>query len=81
MSAYHYNLFFIFFVLFALVIIDPNVGRLIDLVIKIISINYEKIKWIIVNDPNNPIVKYMIWRRSMKLAEQMMDEITKSKNQ
>lgn len=32
------------------------------------------IKWIILNDPRNPIVKYLIWKRSFKLAEQLQKE-------
>ena len=30
--------------------------------------------WLITNDPRNPVVKYMMWRRSEKLAQELMDE-------
>jgi len=26
------------------------------------------------NNPRNPVVKYLMWRRSMKLAKELMDE-------
>jgi len=77
MDTYHHNLFFVFFVLFAIVIIDPNVGRLLDLVIKFAGIQIQKIKWILFNDPKNPIVKYFIWRRSLKTANELLKEFNK----
>jgi len=27
--------------------------------------------WLITNDPRNPVVKYIMWRRSMKMAKQL----------
>jgi hypothetical protein len=29
------------------------------------------------NSPDNPIVKYMIWRRSMRLAKELKKELEK----
>ena len=77
MDTYQHNLFFVFFVLFVIVIIDPNVGRLLDLVIKSTGIQIQKIKWILFNDPKNPIVKYFIWRRSLKTANELLKEFNK----
>ena len=30
--------------------------------------------WWVINNPRNPIVKYLMWKRSMKLAEELMRE-------
>ena len=38
-------------------------------------VQYEKTKWWIVHNPANPIVKYFIWKRSNKLAEELMREL------
>lgn len=38
-------------------------------------VQYEKTKWWILHNPANPVVKYLIWRRSMKLAKELMDEL------
>jgi len=38
------------------------------------QVQYEKTKWWILHNPANPIVKYLIYRRSMKLAKELMDE-------
>ena len=27
--------------------------------------------WLMTNDPRNPVVKYIMWRRSMKMAKQL----------
>ena len=35
---------------------------------------FEKTKWWILNNPRNPIVKYLIWRRSYKLAKDLERE-------
>lgn len=37
-------------------------------------VEYEKVKWWILHNPANPIVKYIMWRRSIKLAEELMKE-------
>jgi hypothetical protein len=37
-------------------------------------VQYEKVKWWTFHNPANPIIKYLIWRRSMKMAEELMKE-------
>jgi hypothetical protein len=44
-------------------------------------VQYEKVKWWVQNSPANPIVRYFIWRRSMKMAKELMEELAeKNKN-
>jgi hypothetical protein len=43
-------------------------------VLKLAKSNYEKQKWWLLNNPRNPVVKYLMWRRYMKLAKELMDE-------
>jgi hypothetical protein len=38
-------------------------------------VQYEKVKWWVQNSPANPIVRYFIWRRSMRLAKELMEEL------
>ena len=38
-------------------------------------VQYEKVKWWAVHNPANPIIKYLIWRRSMKIAKELMEEL------
>jgi hypothetical protein len=37
-----------------------------------IRIQYEKLKWHLTQSPSNPIVRWLIWRRSMKLAKEFL---------
>ena len=53
------------------VIINPNVLTAVGYVSKIFEVKYKRFKWWLVNNPSNPIVKYFIWRRSMKMAERI----------
>jgi hypothetical protein len=40
-------------------------------------VQYEKVKWWALHNPANPLIKYLIWRRSMKLAKELMQELEK----
>jgi hypothetical protein len=41
---------------------------------QLIRFKYEKIKWWILHNPRNPIVKYLMWKRAMKLAKELQQE-------
>jgi len=38
------------------------------------KVQYEKTKWWLKNNPRNPIVKYLMWKRAMKLAKELEEE-------
>lgn len=77
MTYYYCILFFIFFSY--LILTDNSVAYAFDLVSRLVKFQFEKIKWIILNDPANPIVKYLIYRRSLKLAKELEKEFAKRK--
>ena len=72
-SAYIY--FIIFFCIAYLIITDQSVARAFYMLSQLARVQYEKTKWWIVHNPANPIVKYFIWKRSNKLAEELMREL------
>lgn len=78
-NSYHYSLLLFFFVIFYLIIIDVSVAKYITIATKNSKIQIEKIIWKIKNNPNNPIVKYLIYRRSLRMAKDMLTEINKDK--
>jgi hypothetical protein len=44
-------------------------------------VQYEKVKWWVAHNPANPIIRYFMWRRSMKIAKELMEELAeKNKN-
>jgi hypothetical protein len=74
-----YIYFVIFFCIAYLIITDQSVARGFYLLTQIVRVQYEKTKWWILHNPANPIVKYIMWRRAYKLAEEIQKEI-ESKN-
>ena len=69
----------IFFCIAYLIITDQSVAKGIYLLTELVKVQYEKTKWWIIHNPANPIVKYFMWRRSYKLAEELRKEL-ESKN-
>jgi hypothetical protein len=60
-----------------LIITDKSVEMFFILISKILRIEYQKLKWQLTQSPHNPIVRWLIWRRSMKLAKELQKELLK----
>ncbi len=58
-----------------LIITDESIAKAVVLLSHLIKFQYEKTKWMIMNDPRNPIVKYFMWKRAYKLAKEIQDEM------
>ena len=69
-----YIYFIIFFCISYLIITDKNIAGLVSYSSNLLRLHYEKMKWMILNDPRNPIVKYLIYKKSLKMAEQLIKE-------
>jgi len=72
-----YIYFIIFFCIAYLIITDQSVARASYLLTQLARVQYEKTKWWILHNPANPIVKYLMWRRAMKLAKEIENELIK----
>ena len=72
-----YMWFFIFGICLYIIIIDPNVARAFDYVLKLAKSKISYRIWWLKNDPSNPIVKYMIYRKNLKLAKELRAKIDK----
>jgi hypothetical protein len=71
----HYIILSLFAVAAYFIVTDDSVAAAFYYVISIIT-NYIRGKvWWITNDPRNPIVKYLIYRRSLKLARELTAKI------
>ena len=71
----YYFWFFLFAVAAYFIVTDESVAKLVDYGIKLLRFQYEKTKWWILHNPRNPIVKYLMWRRAMKLAKEFKSEL------
>jgi len=79
MTAYYFW-FGIFMFVGYLIATDDSVAYVVVLVSKIVKFQYEKIKWWLIHNPANPIVKHLIYRKSMRMAEEIMREFAKKEN-
>ena len=66
------------FALFAVVMYfiatDESIAAAFYYVIRLAKAYTQRQWWWLLHNPRNPVVKYMMWRRSEKLAQELMDE-------
>jgi hypothetical protein len=70
----------IFFCIAYLIATDQSIARGFYMLTQLARVQYEKVKWWVLHNPANPIIKYLMWRRSMKIAKELMDELKNEKN-
>ena len=68
--------FFTFIIVIA-IIIELKALNLIYLIFDLLKIKFQILKWKILLDPRNPIVKYLTWRQSLKLAKELLRDLEK----
>jgi len=78
MSSYTFWLIIFAFVLY-FIATDQSVARAFYMLTQLARVQYEKTKWWVLHNPANPIVKYFIWRNSVKMAEELMRELEEKK--
>ncbi len=71
----YYAWFIVFAVVAYFIVTDDSIAAAFYYMIRLIKVNYEKQKWWLLNNPRNPIVKYLMWRRAYKLAKELQDEL------
>lgn len=70
-----YYLWLIIFAFFLyLVVTDMSIAQLIVICSQWWRLQYEKLKWWVLYNPGNPIVRWNMHRKSMKMAEELMKE-------
>ena len=72
-----YVYFIIFFCIGYLIISDASVARLFVLLASLVRIQYQRIKWWLWINPQMPWVKYLMWRRALRLAKELEKEFKK----
>jgi hypothetical protein len=76
MTSYYFW-FGIFMFVGYLIATDDSVAYAFTLVSKLIRFQYEKQKWWLLHNPRNPIVKWLMWRRALRLAKELEKEFKK----
>jgi len=70
----HYIILSLFAVAAYFIVTDDSVAAAFFYVTKLGNAYIRRQWWWLIHNPRNPIVKYMMWRRSEKLAQELMDE-------
>jgi len=79
MSSY-YIIFALFAVVAYFIVTDENVAAAFTYVLELVLFQIKRKWWWITNNPNNPIIKYIVWRRSMKTAKELLKKIKEKQN-
>ena len=72
-----YVYFIIFFCIGYLIVTDASVARLFVLLTELMKVQYQKVKWWILYNPTNPIVKWLMWRNALRIAKELEKEFKK----
>jgi len=67
----HYILFTLFAVAMYFIVTDESVAAAFYYVTRLAKAYIQRQLWWFTHNPRNPVVKYMIHRRSMKLAQEL----------
>jgi hypothetical protein len=71
-----YYAWLIIFGIFAYFIaVDQSIATYVILLWKQSRLKYEKYKWWLMNNPKNPIVKYFLERKYIKIAKELEKEM------
>ena len=72
-----YIYFTIFFCIGYLIVTDASVARLFVLLMGLARVQYQRIKWWVLYNPSNPIVKWLMWRNALRIAKELEKEFKK----
>ena len=61
------------------IVTDERAAAAFLYVSKLANTEIRRHWWWLTNNPRNPVVKYLIYRRSLRLAKELMVEINKDK--
>ena len=75
----HIILLGMFAVVAYIIVTDDRAAAAFLYVSKLANTQIKRHWWWLTNNPRNPVVKYMIYRRSLRLAKELMVEINKDK--
>jgi len=73
----YYAWFIVFAVVAYFIATDESVAAAFYYLTRLIKVYYEKQKWWLLHNPRNPVVKYLMWRRALKLAKELEKEFKK----
>ena len=79
MDSPHIVLMGMFAVVAYVIVTDERAAAAFLYVFQLVSSNIRRHWWWLTNNPRNPVVKYLIYRRSLRIAKELMAEINNEK--
>ena len=76
---YQLFLLFVFAVAAYFIVTDESVAAAFYYVYRLAKAYIQRQWWWIIHNPRNPVVKYLMWRRSMKLAKELQKYFDENK--
>ena len=77
--SYQVFLLFVFAVAAYFIVTDESVAAAFFYVTRLAKAYIQRQLWWFTHNPRNPVVKYMMWRRSMKLAKELQKYFDENK--
>jgi len=74
MTAYAVS-FIIFACIAYLIATDESVAKAVYFTGKIVSNQFARFRWWVINNPKTPWAQYVMWKRSNQLAKELMSEL------
>ena len=75
----HYILLTLFVVAAYFILTDEGVATAFFYITKLVKAYIEQQWWWLLNNPRNPVIKYLVYRRSFKMAKELMAQINTDK--
>lgn len=79
MDSYQYLILFIASVIAWLMIVDPNIAEYMNLIFKIMGVNFQRFLWMMKYHPNNFVTTWVQNRKYDKIARELQEELIKGK--
>ena len=74
---------YVYFVIFAcagyLIVTDPSIAKAVTFGTHLITNKFQVFRWWFVHNPRTPWARYVMHKRSMKMAEELMKEFQDKK--
>lgn len=74
MYVYQFTLLIVFTLIAGMMIIDKNVADYISLLVSIVRMHFERMKFMMIYHPKNPITNYIQSQKMNKIAAELMKE-------
>lgn len=74
MYVYQFTLLIVFTLIAGMMLIDKNVADYISLLVSIVRMHFERMKFMMIYHPKNPITNYIQSQKMKKIAIELMKE-------